>query len=622
MTKGAQESKITAGAAGCRVDIQIKSKGDVHVHACGCAGDKGPTTPPPCPNDGRPPSTEGACIPLGLGCKPKQSRAHKLERLRARNRVPSALAASFFQTARRHLAGSSPANDFEAAVFPVFTGMSPSVRGVLACAVDSYETTPPDLRDAGLDPAILADPAKPVDTAALAAAVIHEITLLAAETAFGDSAAIEERPGLNRFFDPGGEFFEAQLQICRVNDLRTASHRPPIALGDRQPAEIQQTCALVLGPDGVVRQNCSVQTGNCDGNVLQDSVCARVPDVANGDSVMLSGVNFMNIDMKVRLKARVGTAAAEVDAHVFGDIETPLREEIGGQTPLIRDCRVKDQLSFVVPDDLPPGIYELQLAMPNTTGLPIFGTTVLSNTEFINIVPPATARFQLVAERLRARQETSPQSLGSDEVALTFFVSELLADTTNPLPSLTKRFSDVDSGENRMIEEAVFTQTQTAIGVAVTVIGFEVDSERAFREQLKDFQDAFVDYLSRAWDKLKEAFTGAAGAAIKALGFAKGAIVIAIAAVVAIAIVAVVARWAPADLIMDDAIGFSMIELAELTNLGAPSPGISRHRSPQDLEVVVTPLGKTALTYREFREYVADEEDSRYELFLRYNRTA
>ena len=73
---------------------------------------------------------------------------------------------------------------------------------------------------------------------------------------------------------------------------------------------------------------------------------------------------------------------------------------------------------------------------------------------------------------------------------------------------------------------------------------------------------------------------------------------------------------------MDDAIGFSMIELAELTNLGAPSPGISKHRSPQDLEVVVTPLGKTALTYREFREYVADEEDSRYELFLRYNRTA
>ncbi len=74
--------------------------------------------------------------------------------------------------------------------------MSPSVRGVLACAVDSYETTPTDLRDAGLDPAILADPAKPVDTATLTAAVVREITLQAAEAAFGDVTALEERPGL------------------------------------------------------------------------------------------------------------------------------------------------------------------------------------------------------------------------------------------------------------------------------------------------------------------------------------------------------------------------------------------------------------------------------------------
>jgi hypothetical protein len=261
--------------------------------------------------------------------------------------------------------------------------------------------------------------------------------------------------------------------------------------------------------------------------------------------------------------------------------------------------------------------------MPNTSGFPLFGPTVLSNTEFINIVPPVTARFQLVAERLRAREETSPQSLGSDEVALTFLAAELLADgSTGSLQKLTKRFSDVDTGENRTIEEPIFIQSQAALGMAMSVIGFEVDSERAFREQLNDFQDAFVDYLSRAWDKLKEALTSGAGAAIKALGFVKGAIAIAIAAVIGIAIIAVIARWAPADLIIDDAIGFSVIELAELTNVGVPTGGITKHRSPQDLEVVVTPLVKSALTHREFREYVADDEDSRYEIFLRYNRTA
>ncbi|MGK9232080.1 hypothetical protein KXS07_13520 [Inquilinus limosus] len=621
MTKDAHGSRSPDGGTRCRVDIHIESKGDVHIHAC-CAEEKEPADTE-CPSDCPPPRTEGACIPLGLGCKPKQSRAQKLERLRSRSSVPSALAASFFQTARRHLAGASAANDFEAAVFPVFNGMSPSVRAVLACAVDSYETTPADLRDAGLEPSILTDPAKPVDTATLTAAVVREIRLRSAEAAFGDVTALEERPGRNRFFDPGGEFFEAQLQICRVNDLRTASYRPPIPLGDRLPGEIQQTCTLVLGPDGVIRQNCSVQTGDCPGNQLPDAVCARVPDVANGDSVMLSGVNFINLDIKVRLKARVGAGSAEVDAHVFGDLATPLNEVVNGQTVLIRDCRVKDQLSFVVPDDLPPGIYELQLAMPNTTGFPIFGPTVLSNTEFINIVPPATARFQIVAERLRARQETSPQSFGSDEVALTFLAAELLPDgSTGSLQKLTKRFGDVDSGENRTIEQPVFIQSQPALGMAMSVVGFEVDSERAFREQLNDFQDAFVDYLSRAWEKLKEALTAGAGAAIKALGFAKGAIAIAIAAVVGIAVIAVIARWAPADLIMDDAIGFSVIEFAELTNVEVPAGGITRHQSPQDLEVVVTPLDKIALTYREFREYVADDEDSRYEVYLRYNRIA
>jgi hypothetical protein len=64
------------------------------------------------------------------------------------------------------------------------------------------------------------------------------------------------------------------------------------------------------------------------------------------------------------------------------------------------------------------------------------------------------------------------------------------------------------------------------------------------------------------------------------------------------------------------------VDFAELTNVGVPTGGIASHRSPQDLGVAVTPLGKTALTYREFREYASDPEDSRYEVYLRYNRTA
>ena len=377
MTESARRPEAEKTSCGCTIDIKIDSRGDVNIYNCthGKDGESRPPAAEPCP----PPRTEGACVPLGLGCKPKQSKTHKLEQLRLRNRVPSALAASFFQTARRFVRGAAPANKFETAVFPVFQGMKPDVRGILECTVDSYETTPTDLRDAGLEPSLLADPSKPIDTQTLTAALIQEIRQRLAETVFGDPNALgAERPGHNRFFDPAGEeIFEAQLQICRVNDLRTASFRPAIALGDRLPAEIQQNCTPVLGPNGQITQNCSVVVGNCPGNVLEDSVCARVLDVANGETVTLSGINFINTEMKVRLRALVGNSSAQVDAHVVGDFITPPNEQLpDGTTRLIRDCRVKDLATFVVPDDLPPGKYDLQLSMPNNTGIASLGPTI------------------------------------------------------------------------------------------------------------------------------------------------------------------------------------------------------------------------------------------------------
>jgi len=148
------------------------------------------------------------------------------------------------------------------------------------------------------------------------------------------------------------------------------------------------------------------------------------------------------------------------------------------------------------------------------------------------------------------------------------------------------------------------------------------DLSSVSERQRESFEDAFVDYLSRAWDKFKEELVGGAGAVIKALGILKGAIAIAIAALLALAVIAIVARWAPADLIMDDAIGYSVVELAELTNANVPAPVFGEFESPQGLKASLNPLEKGALTYREFREYHSEEEESRYDLFLRYNRIA
>jgi hypothetical protein len=97
-----REVKTTASSGGCDVDIKIDNQGDINIYNC-TEGRDDRKPPHECPEeyeDCKPQRAEGACVPLGLGCKPKQSKCQKLEQLRARNKVPSALAASFFQTAR------------------------------------------------------------------------------------------------------------------------------------------------------------------------------------------------------------------------------------------------------------------------------------------------------------------------------------------------------------------------------------------------------------------------------------------------------------------------------------------------------------------------------------------
>jgi hypothetical protein len=123
---------------GCDVDIRIDNRGDVNIYHC--TDHRTKEHRKDCPEC--PPRADGACVPLGLGNKPKQSKRSKLERLLARNDVPSVLAASFFQTARRFLAGEAPANDFERDTFPVFRAM-PATSGTSWRARWTTSSRPP-----------------------------------------------------------------------------------------------------------------------------------------------------------------------------------------------------------------------------------------------------------------------------------------------------------------------------------------------------------------------------------------------------------------------------------------------------------------------------------------------
>ena len=614
--------------ADCRIDIRIDSRGDVNIYNCSEPCGCGEPAPPPGEHH-CPPTAPGACVPASLGGKPKQSRRRKLDKLLAGTRVPSALGASFFQLARRHLAGKQAANALEERAFGTLGRLSPDLRRVLSCSLDSFDALTSDERDRLFSADVPRDVDQPVAVDALAEAVAGELAANVGMQVFGHArCAIDEHPGLRRTQPfPGGEFPPPQVRVCRINALRTGEFLPMLNTGDYTPDELHQRCRVIL-EGGEPKQVCEVQTTDCPGQ-SNGEVCLRVQEIEAGRAVLLEGVNFSSIDARVRITdvATFGTVR-DVDAHVCGDDETPLTETIDGVTVPILDCRVHDRLTFRVPDDLPPGLYEFQVMVPNAGGDPGWGDTLFSNGQRIFVVPPETARFQIVSETLHAHAETSPASFGSDEVGIKILAAALFPDLgssglQSPNGGNPIRFGNVDSGDTRAMDHLLFSHSQPIVGGALSILGFEVDGEDAFERQIDNFTDAFIEVVKDVWDFVKDHLkeAGAAVAKLLAMG-AAGAIAAAIAAAVALAIMIFVALWAPADLIIEDSIGPTVGELVALTSVNFPLPAPRQYTTAGGIKVKVTPLEKVAQQYRERREYVSDDEESRYEIVLRYNRLA
>jgi len=391
-------------------------------------------------------------------------------------------------------------------------------------------------------------------TDTLATAFVKEITQRVGVQVFGDPHALEqERPGRNRFFDTsGGENFDIQLRICKVNGLRTNEFSPALNPGDYLPSELEQHCVPIV-VKGAPQLDCEIQKGNCAGNFLEDTTCLRVPNVLAGEGVVLEGVNFISIDSKVRLTGQApSTVSRAVDAFVFGDLDTPLTDS---QNQPIRDCRVNDRITFVVPADLPPAVYSVQVAVPNVSGFPILGDPIVSNSQFIRVAPSPTSRFRIASETLAARQETSPASFGSDEVRVRIRAYPIIAS----LMDLTlgdeqafhsPEFEDVDSGDVRQMQAVLFEQSSPIDGLVMTIMGFEIDSEKAYREQINSFTDAFLHYLKITLAGIAAAISaGAFTVGVKdLLKFALShPIILAIAAAVVLVVILILAAWAPAQ---------------------------------------------------------------------------
>lgn len=609
----------------CDIRISIDCAHDVNIYNCSTTAAPAADAPAPgCP-PGFPPI--GACLPAVPGAKHKVGRDRKLARLAAGARVPSALAAATLHLVRRFLLGKTAANPLEARAYTTLRRMS---RDLLACTVSAFDAVPPQQRGRLFASSLLLDPDVPLDAATLTAALGQEIVKHVGVEAFDDPQGVEERPGRIRVYEPQGEDFFSQVRICSVNGLRTANFIPVIAPGDYLPAEVQQDCEPKI-VDGQPQVVCQVRTADCPGHQLTGA-CARVLDIASGDSVVLEGVNYFSVDAKVRFSDRhSGTPLRDVDAHVRGDVDTPVTEVVDGATVLLNDCRVHDRLTFRVPDDLAPGVYQIQVVVPNVTGIAALGAEIASHSEFINVVPPSTARFRIVSETIRARRETSPQSLGSDEVGLRTLAFPLFADGSfgsDEPHRIEQKFEDIqdvdfDSGTRRDITRNIFEHEQPILGVALVVTGDEIDSQRAYDQQITSSTDFFVDLIKEQAAFVKAAVVALGGVAALTKFGTIGAIVAGIAAVITLGVDIVVALWAPADPIIRDSIGLSVTDLAALTSANAPAPAPRTFTAADGIVVNVNktiPPVKLPFEYHETREYVSDDEDSRYELTFRYNR--
>jgi hypothetical protein len=390
---------------------------------------------------------------------------------------------------------------------------------------------------------------------------------------------------------------------------------------------MQQKCHVVL-EGGQPKLVCEIQTTDCPGSST-GSACLRVQEIEAGTAVLLEGMNFCSVDTKVRITdVATFSIVREVDALVCGDTDTPRTEVVNGTEVLITDCRVHDRLTFRVPDDVPPGLYEFVVMVPNVGPVPGWGDTLFTNGERITVLPSSAARYQIASETLICRNETGSTSIGSDEVGIRILAVPLFLDLTAgeaQIPNGGKpiRFGDVDSGETRGMDHLLFSHQQAITGAALSILGFEVDGEEAFEKQIDSFTDAFIEILKDEIAFIKDHLKEATAIVEKLASFGlAGAIAGAIAIAVVLAIDVFVALWAPADLIIEDGIGPTNPDLAQLTSVNFPLPAPSEHITPQGIKVKVTPIDKIPQQYRERREYISDDEDSRYEIVLRYNRLA
>jgi hypothetical protein len=359
--------------------------------------------------------------------------------------------------------------------------------------------------------------------------------------------------------------------------------------------------------------------------------CLTIPRCVAGQGVALRGFNFLSLESTVVIKKLGGGFPDMIlPCDVMGDDNPPSKNA---------SCSIRDIATFALPKSIrdglndrvvPTGRYSVEIHVPNESSYaPEPGAApkeFVSNTALIEIIPPLDIQYQVWAERGNCYEETSGP--GDDEPWFRSYTASYRAVGKQVLESTSRDifqqediesgdwigFSPVTSFDGKLERDGV---------VAIAILGLEVDSEDAAKEQITDFGDAYALYF-------KQLLTGAASAGAGGLfgkglgtlvdkGIVTASLVVGGIALAAIAVAGLFyAAWAPADPIGYDLLVFDQVTLFNLVTPGG-SPRNHGEGNIGDITWSSYPKGFTikaanVAEYREERQYRSDDEESKYGL--------
>jgi len=604
--------------------------------------------------------------------KPKQPPMVKLANWCCDWPIKDSLAPILALIWRRVQKGIAPKNDFEKAMVAFFDRLAPRHREALEVGMKAYEKIPDGRRCAFEDRFDEWPDDRPLDPAFLTKVLLEEIVKLGRHGVFNVGDGKPSISEMRIWKLPNGPFIsETERQvvpgpwpwICAVNpgadnvkwfrnldvifpdkapissfkpDLHEFSVTCKVTTDPANPKNLNVTCA-----DNVPTTGFAVCEGGNSYNFHEPGTgkfrCLKIPVCVAGQGVALQGFNYLSMNCKVVVKKADGKFPDMVlPCDVMSDDNPPTKNA---------SCSVRDRLTFTLPRTIrdglndrpvPPGRYSIEVHVPNETNYapaPGFAPAeFVSNVALIDIVPPLDITYQVWVDRGNCYEETD--GLGSDEPWFVGYTGTYQAVGSQVIDTVSHEIlkeDDVDSGDwiGFSPVQLFSAQLKPEGCVGIAVLGLEVDSDDAAKEQVTSFGEAYELYWKQFFTVLSSGTAGGLlgdgiAAAIGGAGITASLVVGGIALIVIAGLGLFYAAWAPADPIGYDLIIYDQVSLFFLTTPGSPLPlqdaGGIGYITWSTFPKGITPTSATTAEYREERQYRAQDEDSKYGLDFRVTR--